>query len=213
MARPRFQNLDPEKQESILAAAAEEFAERGYEGASINRIIDRSGMSKGSVYYYFEDKADLFSTTFQHSVERIAQEAGWPAIEVVSADEYWDTLLELTHRSVAFATRNEWWIRLAHSWHRLAAQAPESASLAPVVEMGRDWWRRIIVRGQELGLVRDDLPTDLLVAIAMGADQGGDRWMMDRWEELSEDELDRIVNVRVDLVRDMLSKEHQGWGR
>ena len=57
MARNRFDNLGSEKQEAILRAAGEEFAEKGFAGASINRIIRESGMSKGSVYYYFEDKA------------------------------------------------------------------------------------------------------------------------------------------------------------
>jgi AcrR family transcriptional regulator len=80
MARSRFDNLARDKQEVLLEAAALEFAAHGYQGASINRIIDQSGMSKGSVYYYFEDKADLFSTTFQRSIERIAEEAGWPAL-------------------------------------------------------------------------------------------------------------------------------------
>ena len=65
MARTRFENLARDKQEAILEAAAEEFAEKGFEAASINRIIRASGMSKGSVYYYVEDKADLFATTFQ----------------------------------------------------------------------------------------------------------------------------------------------------
>ena len=211
MARSRFDNLDRDRQEAILQAAAEEFAARGYQAASINRIIERSGMSKGSVYYYFEDKADLFSTTFQRSMEHILEAAGWPALEVVAADEYWDTLLELTRRSVAFANRNDWWVRLARSYQRFITEAPETAAVARLAEFGQSWWRRIIARGQELGLVRDDLPLDLLVAIAMGADHAGDQWMMERWDDFSPEELDRLVDARVDLVRDMLSKEHQGW--
>lgn len=213
MARSRFDNLETEKQEALLEAAAEEFAQRGYRAASINRIIDRSGMSKGSVYYYVDDKADLFATTFRRSVERVLDETGWPALDVIPADEYWETLRELTRRSVAFATRNEWWIRLARSYHRFAAEAADSDAVASLVEFAEGWWRRIIVRGQALGLVRDDLPTDLLVAIAMGADHAGDRWMVERWDDLSQEELDRLVEARVDLVRDMLSKEHQGWER
>ena len=213
MARSRFENLARDKQEVLLEAAALEFAARGYRGASINRIIDRSGMSKGSVYYYFDDKADLFSTTFQRSIERIAEEAGWPVLDVVAAEEYWDTLLALTRRSVEYAARNDWWIQLARSYHRLALEDPEDESVVRLLEWAEGWWRRIVVRGQELDLVRDDLPTDLLVAISMGADQAGDRWMMERWEDFTPDALEGLVEARVDLVRDMLSKEHQGWDR
>ena len=47
----------------------------------------------------------------------------------------------------------------------------------------------------------------------MGADQGGDRWMMEHWDELSEEDLKSIVDARVDLLRDMLDKENEGWDR
>jgi hypothetical protein len=79
------------------------------------------------------------------------------------------------------------------------------------MNVARGWWNTIISRGQELGVIRTDLPRDLLVAISMGADAGGDRWMMERWDDLTEDELKRIVDGRIDLVRDMLDKENQGW--
>jgi AcrR family transcriptional regulator len=46
MARPRFLKLEPSRRAAILAVAAEEFAQFGYEGASYNRIIERSGLSK-----------------------------------------------------------------------------------------------------------------------------------------------------------------------
>lgn len=211
MARTRFQNLDPEKQEAILQAAAEEFGEQGFEGASINRIIRTSGMSKGSVYYYFEDKADLFSTTLEHSIQRFADEIGWLSLEVLGHDEFWDALLELTHRSVALARRSEWWIRLLRSYHRLRQEGSPQEAVERLVELARGWWRTIITRGQVLGLIRDDLPLDLLVETAMGADDAGDRWMMERWDDFSDEELRRIVDARVDLLRDMLAKENEGW--
>ncbi len=213
MARARFQKLEEEKQQTLLRVAAEEFADRGYDGASINRIIERSGMSKGAVYYYFDDKADLFSTTVQRAVERLLDEIGWPSLDRVPAAEFWDTLLELSHRSVAFARRNEGWVRLARSYQRFESRAPGHESVARMADLAEGWWRRIVARGLELGLVRDDLPADLLVTMARAADHAGDRWMVDRWDRLSPDELDRLVSARVDLVRDMLSKEHQGWDR
>ena len=39
----------------ILDAAAAEFAEVGYERATLERIGDRVGLSKASVYYYVQD--------------------------------------------------------------------------------------------------------------------------------------------------------------
>jgi AcrR family transcriptional regulator len=44
----------------ILEAAAEEFAERGIEGARIEQVAQRSGVTKQLVYYYFQTKAQLY---------------------------------------------------------------------------------------------------------------------------------------------------------
>jgi AcrR family transcriptional regulator len=213
MARNRFENLEPDKQEAILRAAGEEFAEKGFEAASINRIIQKSGMSKGSVYYYFEDKADLFATTLEQSIQRIIEEIGWFSLEVLGPDEFWDAVLELTHRTVAWFQRNDWWIRLGRAFHRLQQEAGAGAASERLTEVGKGWWRSIVERGQVLGVIRTDLPLDLLVEIVMGADQGGDRWMIEHWEQFSEEDIRKIVDARVDLLRDMLDKENEGWER
>ena len=60
MPKQTFLNLPPEKRESIMNAAVEEFAEYGLENASTNRIVKNSGIAKGSFYQYFEDKQDVF---------------------------------------------------------------------------------------------------------------------------------------------------------
>jgi AcrR family transcriptional regulator len=43
----------------ILAAAAEVFAERGYEGAAVSDIARRAGFTTGAIYGRFRDKAEL----------------------------------------------------------------------------------------------------------------------------------------------------------
>ena len=55
-----FTELDSEKQEKILDAALKEFAEYGYENGSTNRIVKNCGISKGSLFKYFENKEDLY---------------------------------------------------------------------------------------------------------------------------------------------------------
>jgi AcrR family transcriptional regulator len=54
MVRSRFARLPPEQQQVILRAALEEFAARGFHDASLNRVIEAAGISKGSMYYYFD---------------------------------------------------------------------------------------------------------------------------------------------------------------
>lgn len=53
--------LSPEKERQILAGAARAFAEDGYEGASMSRIASLAGVSKGTLYNYFDSKRALFS--------------------------------------------------------------------------------------------------------------------------------------------------------
>lgn len=47
----------------ILAAALDEFAERGYAAARLDRVAARAGVTKGTLYLYFPSKAELFKAT------------------------------------------------------------------------------------------------------------------------------------------------------
>src|SRR5579884_931866 len=53
----RFDKMPREKRERLLHVAAQEFATHGFEGASLNRILEEAQLGKSSAYYYFEDKA------------------------------------------------------------------------------------------------------------------------------------------------------------
>lgn len=68
-----FYNLSRDKQERITRVAVEEFAEKGYKGASINLIIKRLGIAKGSIFQYFGDKKGLFLFIFDSSMEMVKE--------------------------------------------------------------------------------------------------------------------------------------------
>lgn len=70
----KFYGLDPLKQQTILQAALEEFAENGYEMASTNRIVKRAGIGKGMLFYYFKSKKDLFHHLVSYSFDLIVEE-------------------------------------------------------------------------------------------------------------------------------------------
>lgn len=53
--------------QGIIEAALQEFAEQGYEGASIAIIAARAGVSTGNVYRYFKSKAKLFDAVMPKS--------------------------------------------------------------------------------------------------------------------------------------------------
>ncbi len=49
----------------IMAAALEEFVERGPDGARMQRIAERAGANKAMIYYYFSSKQALYEKVFR----------------------------------------------------------------------------------------------------------------------------------------------------
>jgi AcrR family transcriptional regulator len=61
-------------QATILAAARDEFAEFGLGGARMDRIAERAGLNKRLIYYYFEDKEQLFRAVLENAYTHIREE-------------------------------------------------------------------------------------------------------------------------------------------
>jgi TetR/AcrR family transcriptional regulator len=59
-----------EHDEALLAAALAEFTANGYEQASINKILQTAGMSKGQFYYHFENKEALYLALIEILIAR-----------------------------------------------------------------------------------------------------------------------------------------------
>jgi AcrR family transcriptional regulator len=76
VVRPRFAKLPPAQQQTILRAALEEFAAHGFHDASLNRVIEVAGISKGSMYYYFDGKEDLFAHIVRVEFEHLLADVG-----------------------------------------------------------------------------------------------------------------------------------------
>jgi len=64
------EELPGASREHLLDAAARVFAERGYEGASVDAIAAAAGVTTGALYWHFESKADLFFTLLHERVDR-----------------------------------------------------------------------------------------------------------------------------------------------
>ncbi|MFC6689220.1 TetR/AcrR family transcriptional regulator [Jhaorihella thermophila] len=58
--RRRAAGTDPAKRAQILTGAARVFMRDGYETANVGAIAAEAGVSKGTLYVYFDDKLDLF---------------------------------------------------------------------------------------------------------------------------------------------------------
>jgi TetR/AcrR family transcriptional regulator len=56
----KFTQLADSKQKSIIDASIYEFANKGFKNASVNKIVEKAGISKGSLFNYFKSKNLLF---------------------------------------------------------------------------------------------------------------------------------------------------------
>jgi AcrR family transcriptional regulator len=59
-ARPTRQERASERREAILAAALDEFSERGFAAARLDDVAKRADVAKGTIYLHFRDKEALF---------------------------------------------------------------------------------------------------------------------------------------------------------
>ena len=150
--------MDDAKRASLMEAAMEEFAERGIESASYNKIIERSGLSKGTVYYYFENKDSLLLTVLDEICGRFHHAIG--SLELPDTKEkYWAVSQEYHGRAIRFFFENP---RL---WRVLSWISKDAPNMGGQLDSFHDKATRfmddLIVRGQEIGAVRNDIPSDM----------------------------------------------------
>ena len=60
-----------ETKDKLLISAKQEFLEKGYQKASLRNICKNAGVTTGALYFFFQDKEDLFASIVQPSLDRI----------------------------------------------------------------------------------------------------------------------------------------------
>ena len=61
------------RREQILAGAQRAFARHGYEGATVARLEEETGLSRGAIFNYFENKEALFVELVRRSSDRFVE--------------------------------------------------------------------------------------------------------------------------------------------
>lgn len=62
---------DKETREKLIESAKAEFMEKGYNKASLRTICANAGVTTGALYFFFEDKADLFRAIVGKPVDEL----------------------------------------------------------------------------------------------------------------------------------------------
>lgn len=167
----RGAGLKAEKRHRLVEAAIEEFNDCGLKNASYNRIIERSGLSKGSVYYYFDNKDSLLNIVMEEIGERVlAAVPDKPLPE--SREEYWRAVWDYRRREFDFFAENVALGRVLIL--SLGNHEPEISDVERVCPPLTRLIRRqkaLIRRGQELGAVRKDISADAIFELMRAIDQ------------------------------------------
>jgi AcrR family transcriptional regulator len=204
MPRPRFHKLPAEQQEAILRAALEEFASHGFNEASLNRIIEEAGISKGSMYYYFDGKEDLYAHVARIELGRLFDGVGpFPVPTARKPDAFWATLAEYYLRIMGALGSSPKLAALARSWIAASASPALQQAQKEMEAALLPWFGQALAAGQRARAVRRDVPAGLLIAVVFGMGQAMDMWLMT--QELDEKTLRKLIPVFIGMIRKALS--------
>jgi AcrR family transcriptional regulator len=200
MVRPRFAKLPREQQEAILRAALDEFAAHGFHDASLNRVIDAAGISKGSMYYYFDGKEDLYAHVARLEFERFFAALGPFDVPPGSdADGFWSALERYYLAAMTRLGSSPQLTTLIRGWLSAAGNPSLQQSLRELEQATLPWVERALTTGQSIGAVRTDLPPDLLIAVVIGMGQAMDTWLLA--QQPAEADLPRLTGVLIEMIR------------
>lgn len=116
------------KYDQVVAGAREVFLAQGFEGASVDIIAKRAGVSKATLYSYFSDKKELF-------LEVTKQECALQADRVIEVDgvdlPVREMLIGMGQKMMSFLTSS-----FAHRIFRICVAESDRFP-----ELGRDFYR------------------------------------------------------------------------
>jgi AcrR family transcriptional regulator len=118
---PRWRRLPDRRPTQLIEAALAVFSEHGFDAAKLEDIARRAGVSKGTIYLYFENKDDLFKAV----VNDIIAEQLHAAHEGPAPQSATEALERALRANWAFGTdpRFSGWVRI------LIAELPKHPAL------------------------------------------------------------------------------------
>lgn len=157
-----FLNLPEEKRKRVLQEATKEFAEYGYHQASVNRIVGRLGIAKGSLFKYFGTKQGLFEHLFSNAVEHIKEPLNKIRTETAGQDLF-DRLKKTMLAGLDFIEAHP---RIYRIYLKMLLQENfpmREKILGSIRSESSDFLESMVRDAQDSGQVRKDLDTDSMV--------------------------------------------------
>ena len=74
-SKPRWERRKDARPQELLAAALDLFVDRGYAATRLEDVARRAGVSKGTLYLYFENKQELFKAVVRENIVEVIGKA------------------------------------------------------------------------------------------------------------------------------------------
>ncbi|WP_328467375.1 TetR/AcrR family transcriptional regulator [Actinoplanes sp. NBC_00393] len=154
MPRVSQDQLDARRHE-ILSAARACFARFGYEGATVRRLEEATGMSRGAIFHHFRDKESLFLA--------VAEDDAATMVETVTRNGLVQVMRDLLARAGNSEGDTAGWLgtQLEVS-HRLRTDPAFAKRWAQRSAAIADATRERLQRQHDAGVLRKDVPVEVL---------------------------------------------------
>jgi len=200
MTSNRFYKLDTDKQKMIIDTALEEFAAKGFSGSSINKISKKAGLSAGNLYYYFENKEDLYFTIIDIVFKNVQ------GINEDNTLSFWEAIERSVRQRIEVAKDNR---NAGLLLNRLFANGISSND-CEVEKITRDKvqgeLKRIFDEGIQQGIIRTDMPLEYLFSVHLGLVLATNRWLIDNLEITDNpEEIDTFIKKAIGMIRTTMS--------
>jgi TetR/AcrR family transcriptional regulator, transcriptional repressor of aconitase len=156
MPRVSQDHLDARRRQ-ILDGSRSCFARFGYEGATVRRLEEATGLSRGAIFHHFRDKESLFLALAEDDAHRMADVVAEQGLVQVMRDLLGPSQPDHEHPADWLGTRLEVSRRLRTDPEFRARWAERSKQLT-IATRERLW------RQRNAGKLRDDVPVDVLTA-------------------------------------------------
>lgn len=196
--------LPPERRRALLEAAAAEFAQAGYERASLNRVLRAQDMSKSSFYHYFASKEALFGAVIADLGREIAEALEVPGAEALAGD-FWGEVGALAERLGGVGEGTPAFMRFAALFYLPDAPAGPGSPLAAARSAIDGWIDRALAAGREAGAIGDRMPVGLQRHLCKAVLWAMDEWTVEHLESLSAEELETLPGAQVDALKRLLA--------
>ncbi|RLD91242.1 MAG: hypothetical protein DRJ09_01795 [Bacteroidetes bacterium] len=87
-SKEQYEEIRKNKRDLILKAALELFAENGFHNTTINSIAQKTNISSGLLYNYFESKDDLLRKIVSKGITEIITSLGDNKNDILTKDEF-----------------------------------------------------------------------------------------------------------------------------